>query len=274
MLINLRNPMLSLAAVAAVFSLSACAESEGPVESGSTGPRASQEVAEALTALSGADGLDAVILEDQARRTALSGLPQTPDAVYLRGILLDAGCALDPEAAVVLELGDGEGGAALLTTEPAKCEDGSQGAFYTLKHGDVLAIYAQKVQLDEQRVVAVETFEVQDGALLYDAIDPMAEALSADVACSAEVPELGCEASGLFGIDRCWICQRAAGFLIGQGRRACGWAGAAACGALGLAGGVPGVVCAGATWAICRLGIRSARQRGSRWACTQTGFCQ
>lgn len=211
-------------------------------------------------------------VEGEQRAAFLAMVEGEENVQIVRQVLVDDGCQLNDEAAVVLKA-VGEEANFTMATVPGTCEDGATVSLNAVvREAEELVAVAHRIHQDGGEIVKVETIEIVDQQIHYELVD--SQTAGFESACETEVEGLACQQNALSAETECRICRSVASFVIGQGRRACGWGAAAVCGALSLAGGAPGVVCFAATWALCRYGIRELQQWGSREACRRAGYCQ
>lgn len=229
------------------------------------------------------------VAESYSRASFDAELAANDDMALLSAELNLAGCEFGPLHLLTFDTasGDdhaplpGEPGAYEVAVAEGACSDGRVATLQAMRASDTLGIVALTallIELDAESGLptSVDTVEVVDGELLREGIDLLDVRQHVDdlSTCSPEDEHIDVACAGTaLSIDKCWICKKAAGLVIGQAGRACGWGSVAACGALGLAGGVPGLVCGAAVWSICKLGINKVKSWGAERVCRYLGYC-
>jgi halocin C8-like bacteriocin domain-containing protein len=123
----------------------------------------------------------------------------------------------------------------------------------------------------------VRFFEIEGDGVKMVEFDPTLFVDEPDeTACTVdESTGLAC-ATGALDLSKCGICKKVVAVVLKYGPgKACGPGAVFVCGAIGVGtAGVGGLICAGATYAVCKLGISQLAKYGATYACTKISYCQ
>jgi hypothetical protein len=241
--------------------------------------------AESFNVLSDFSGENLAQVDDEDVKSAVLDKMLTEKATQLLyAHLWQEGCTLLDEGITVVEMRDEDDEGFRLGVIPANCtasDDAFVAGMFDLNSGEFVAAHAEVINPFVGAMGSVTTLDIVDGRVVQAEYDIAEAAKSLDGgagSCDQSVPwqgssEFETACMPLSADTECWICKKVAGYIIGKAGKACGWAGVTVCGALGLAGGIPGVVCAGSLWALCKYGIYKLKSWGSYKACKYAGYC-